>query len=178
MVIGRAALLVDPTTWSESVTVCRSLAELDAVHRRDDECDVAVPPLTIPDIDRPMFVFDVDGRLIATNGMHAFCVVRAVRSVQLAGAALDRTALLAEHRDVRSLERAVLVRGLAAIGDDAAARWAARCREPIEERHRRLSLLRAELLSTIASTGIDGTAVQAINKIDAIIEGESRKAWA
>ena len=125
-----------------------------------------------------MMVFGVRGRSIATNGLHAITLVRATGAVSLGGTALDRSAILGRHDTLRAVEAELV--SLCALGmdDGELDRWAEGCRDAIHERHRRLSLLRAEMAVADRSGRDTNVRARIATRIDEIIAVESRGTWA
>jgi hypothetical protein len=179
MTIESAFLLGDQALCKEAVVLCTTFAEVEHVHRAESPHNVMVPALAVPDPDRPLFVYLIGGRAIATNGLYAFCLLRARGVVRIGNTVVQPGEFAAAHCDLRSLEDAILSR--AEIGEDIGLmrRWAESCREPIDQRHRRLSTLRAALLMTEAgSNPWPAASARIVDTIDSLIAKESRGAWA
>jgi hypothetical protein len=164
-----------PAPWG--YTLCLTLLEIESAHASREYIDVFLPPLTVPDLSRPTGVHEFRKHRIATNGIYAVCLVRARGDVTLVEAPLDRAAMLATHPNLIALERALIAQGVAALSKECLARWTAICADPIDERHRRLSLLRAQLQSSKTSDA-HLPVERIVQRINDIIAEESRRAWA
>ena len=161
----------------QGYSICRKLSEIEAAHAAPKGVDVCLPPCIEPDLSRPVIVHNAKGHRLATNGGYAIGLVRARGDVTLVDARIKRDAMLASHGNLAALERALIAQAVEALSKETLGRWTAICSGPIDERHRRLSLLRAQLQSTRAAIA-DLPTERIVQNINQIIAQESRRAWA
>lgn len=175
--IGRAALACSGI-GEPGAQRCETIEILESAHWDARTVDVGVPLGAIPEVGRPMMVFCVRGRQIATNGVQGLALIRARGPVTVRGETLDRSSILSECATLREVETEVVRLIADLLDDEELSSWAATCAGSVRERHRRLSLLRAEMR---VDRGLDDSSERRAaiaTAVDRIIGAESRGAWA
>ena len=156
--------------------VCNTLLDLIALHRAPEAANASIPAGLLPSLERRVFVIDIGHRQIATNGIYSAALARAQGDILLAGYRLDRTAILSQADGVAGVEGVLIRRAIEVLGNALADSWAAACAPLIDEKHRRLSLLRAHMLN-VGAAGCDTRIAEVIHDIDTVLARESRRKW-